>query len=229
MFEQWAEIDLNPFLTFNENGKIQYTNSEAQYLLNKVPAKVLYDLALQYAPKSYGFTTSYVNLDLGSYLLYAVSVGYENDSEIALKLYKSSQPKKETKLNQNAQMTNLFSIVDLAISTNKMKSKAVFVKGYDPSIPDFKIVINDLIKVLNYVYTKFANSKKVTTNIRYKTGEYVKVENKKRPLICIDLYCDQMEDFTLNTAELESFATRVGILLEIQSNTICINLPLILE
>ncbi len=230
MFEKWIEIDLNPLLSFDENGKIIYSNSEAQYLLNKVHPKVLYDLTLQYAPKSYGTKTSYINHNLGNYLLYALTVGYENDHEICLKLYKSSQPKKEKKLSTNAQMTNLFSILDLAISTNKMKSKAKFLKYYDPSIPDFKIVINDLIKLLNYIYESFNKYETISTHVRYKTGEYIKVDDKKRPLICIDIvYKNEDIKDTFQTNKIEDYASKIDALIEIKPDTISINLPLILE
>jgi hypothetical protein len=228
MFEKWIDIDLNPFLSFNENGKILYSNSEAQYLLNKIQSKVLYDLAMQYAPKSYGVQTSYINLDLGNYLLYAITVGYENDHEICIKLYKSSQPKKEKKLSNNAQITNLFSIIDLSISTNKMRSNAKFLKYYDPSIPDFKIVINDLLKMLNCIYEIFNKCDTISTHVRYKTGEYIKVEDKKRALICIDVVCETKKNIPSIT-KIEEFALSIDTLLEIKDNTISINLPLILE
>jgi nitrogen-specific signal transduction histidine kinase len=228
MFEKWVDIDLNPFLSFDENGKILYSNAEAQYLLNKVRPKVLYDLAIQYAPKSYGVQTTYINLNLGNYLLYALSVGYENDHEICIKLYKSSQPKKEKKLSNNAQMTNLFSIIDLSISTNKMRSKANFLKYYDPSIPDFKIVINDLIKTLNYVYDICNQCDTISTKVRYKTGEYIKVDNKKRPLICIDITYESSKSIPSLTS-IEDFAQNIDALIEIKDNIVSINLPLILE
>ena len=49
-FEEWVELDLNPVLTFSSNSKILYSNSEAQFLLNRINPKELFDLAVTYAP-----------------------------------------------------------------------------------------------------------------------------------------------------------------------------------
>ena len=35
-FEEWVELDLNPVLSFSSNAKIIYSNSEAQFLLNRI-------------------------------------------------------------------------------------------------------------------------------------------------------------------------------------------------
>ena len=45
-FEEWVELDLNPVLSFSSNSKIIYSNSEAQFLLNRIKQKELFDLAL---------------------------------------------------------------------------------------------------------------------------------------------------------------------------------------
>ena len=129
-FENWVEMDLNPILSFSSNAKILYSNSEAQFLLNRIKPKEIFDLALTYAPKTFGALTSYIDLTMQNYTFYAITVMCENDEEIHVKLYKSAMVKKETNLNiKNINTTNIFTLVDLAISTSKIKSNINFTKN----------------------------------------------------------------------------------------------------
>ena len=130
-FEEWVELDLNPILSFSSNAKIIYSNSEAQFLLNRIKQKELFDLALTYAPKTFGALTSYIDLTIMNYTFYAITVTYENEDEIHIKLYKSAMVKKESNLNiKNINSTNIFTLVDLAISTSKIKTNINFIKNY---------------------------------------------------------------------------------------------------
>ncbi|MGB5793629.1 MAG: hypothetical protein WBG68_12320, partial [Poseidonibacter sp.] len=118
-FEDWVELDLNPVVSFSSTSKIIYSNSEAQFLLSRIKQKELFELALKYAPKSFGAETSYIDLVVKNYTFYAITVMYDNEDEIHMKLYKSAMVKKESKLNiKNINSTNIFTLVDLAISTS---------------------------------------------------------------------------------------------------------------
>ena len=146
-FEEWVELDLNPILSFSSSAKILYSNSEAQFLLNRIKQKELFDLALTYAPKTFGALTSYIDLNIKNYTFYAITIMYENEDEIHMKLYKSAMVKKENTLNiKNINVTNIFTLVDLAISTSKIKTDINFIKNYDPSIPEFKLDASSFIK-----------------------------------------------------------------------------------
>lgn len=227
---EWIEKDLNPFITFTSSGKIHYLNSEAQFLLNRVKAKEIFNLALKHASNTYGFNTSYVHINLGHYTFYAISVNYENDDFIDIKLYKSVAAKKETKFKTNIESVNLFTILDLAISSNSIKYKNInkkikFVKNYDPSIPDLKISVNQFLKILNSVYSKFNPNETITTDVRLKTGEFIKINGKKYALIQLNIFDDStdlMEDF-----DLIDSASDIGLFISFEQNTININMPLI--
>ena len=180
LFEEWVELDLNPVLTFSSNARILYSNSEAQFLLNRIKSKELFDLALTYAPKTFGALTSYIDLTIKNYTFYAITVMYQNDEEIHMKLYKSAMVKKESKLNiKNINSTNIFTLVDLAISSSKIKSNINFIKNYDPSIPEFKLDASSFIKTLTQVFEAFKETKNVSCSILLKIGEYIRIEGKK--------------------------------------------------
>jgi len=223
-FEEWIELDLNPILSFSSTSKIIYSNSEAQFLLNRIKQKELFDLALSYAPKTFGALTSYIDLTIKNYTFYAITVMYENEDEIHMKLYKSAMVKKENTLNiKNINVTNIFTLVDLSISTSKIKSDINFIKNYDPSIPEFKLDASSFIKTLNQIFDAFKGNKNVSCSILLKIGEYIKIDDKKYSLISVEISTDKENDFSsLNIKENNSF------ILTKDDTKVTIDLPLIL-
>ena len=223
-FEEWIELDLNPILSFSSTSKIIYSNSEAQFLLNRIKQKELFDLALSYAPKTFGAQTSYIDLAIKNYTFYAITVMYENEDEIHMKLYKSAMVKKENTINiKNINVTNIFTLVDLSISTSKIKNDINFIKNYDPSIPEFKLDASSFIKTLNQIFDAFKGNKNVSCSILLKIGEYIKIDEKKYSLISVEISTDKENDFSsLNIKENNSF------ILTKDENKITIDLPLIL-
>ena len=223
-FEEWVELDLNPILSFSSSAKIIYSNSEAQFLLNRIKQKELFDLALTYAPKTFGASASYIDLTIKNYTFYAITVMYENEDEIHMKLYKSAMVKKESKLNiKNINTTNIFTLVDLAISTSKIKNNINFTKNYDPSIPEFKLDASSFIKTLNSVFEVFKNKNNVACSILLKIGEYIKIDNIKYSLISVEIVANEESDFSsLNIKETNSF------ILTYDDTKVTIDLPLIL-
>ena len=223
-FEEWVELDLNPILSFSSSAKIIYSNSEAQFLLNRIKQKELFDLALTYAPKTFGALTSYIDLTIKNYTFYAITVTYENEDEIHMKLYKSAMVKKESKLNiKNINTTNIFTLVDLAISTSKIKNNINFTKNYDPSIPEFKLEASSFIKTLNQVFEVFKDKQSVNCSILLKIGEYIKIDNKKYSLISVEIASNEKSDFSsLSITETSSF------ILTFDENKVTLDLPLIL-
>lgn len=223
-FEEWVELDLNPILSFSSNAKIIYSNSEAQFLLNRIKQKELFDLALTYAPKTFGALTSYIDLTIKNYTFYAITVTYQNEDEIHIKLYKSAMVKKESNLNiKNINSTNIFTLVDLAISTSKIKNNINFTKNYDPSIPEFKLEASSFIKTLNQVFEVFKDKQSVNCSILLKIGEYIKIDNKKYSLISVEIASNEKSDFSsLSIKETSSF------ILTFDENKVTLDLPLIL-
>ena len=223
-FEEWVELDLNPILSFSSSAKILYSNSEAQFLLNRIKQKELFDLALTYAPKTFGALTSYIDLTIKNYTFYAITVTYENEDEIHMKLYKSAMVKKESKLNiKNINTTNIFTLVDLAISTSKIKNNINFAKNYDPSIPEFKLDASTFIKTLNTIFETFKDKENVSCSILLKIGEYIKIDNKKYSLISVEIGTNEKSDFSsLSIKENNSF------ILTHDETKVTIDLPLIL-
>jgi nitrogen-specific signal transduction histidine kinase len=225
IFEDWVELDLNPIITFSSNAKILYSNSEAQFLLNRVSARELFNIALKYAPQSYGDLTSYVDLPLQNYTFYAITVKYEDEDQIHMKLYKSAMVKNDKKINiQNIDTTNIFSLVDLAITTQSIKSNINFIKNYDPSIPEFRVDSTAFIKTINLVFDNFKNSETINCSILLKIGEYVKIDNKKYSIISVQITSDKKEDLSV----LETYQQESSFILSTNESKATLDLPLII-
>ncbi|MGM0518327.1 MAG: hypothetical protein ACQERD_01645 [Campylobacterota bacterium] len=224
-YEKWVDLDLNPIISFNSDGKITFSNSEAQYLLSRIKQSELFNLAVKYASKTYGVNTSYINLSIKNYIFYAITVTYENDEEVHMKLYKSAMVKKESKLNiKNTNKTNIFTIIDLAISTNKIKNSIEFIKNYDPSIPDFKLNANEFVKTINKVLDIYSqNATTITCSVLLKVGEYIKIEGKKYSLISVKIQTDKKIDFE----ELKKEQNYSTFILSFEDDKVIIDLPLI--
>jgi hypothetical protein len=184
-FEQaWIEHDYNPFIVFNEDGRVQSLNQEAQYLLGEVENREIFEITKAYASHSYGFKTTSLDLVLGSYKFYAVTVGYLDEKEIGIKLYKVAA-KKFTHIEEYGDSVNIYALLDLCISAASTRSESKFVKEFDPTFPDIRLKINTFTKLLDKIFQSYKNSAQIDTRLSLITGEYIKFNNKKYPIFSI--------------------------------------------
>ena len=221
--QQWLEHDYNPFILFNSDGKILSLNSEAQFLLGVAKASEIFELASAYANISYGFKTTFLELSFGRYSFFGLTVGYESDEEIGIKLYQKPSFN-VNKPKPTGELTNIYTLVDLCISTNSINSDIEFIKDFDPTIPEIMINSNEFIKLLNKVYACFSDNNTIKTKIYFRVGEHIKFEEKKYSLFSVEVEAKnqkKMDDFKV-------FSENSNFMIEIQ-NGISINIPMILS
>ncbi|WP_373035405.1 hypothetical protein [Sulfurimonas sp.] len=221
--QQWLEYDYNPFILFSSNGKILSLNAEAQFLLGVASTNELFELTTAYANISFGFKTTFLELEFGRYKFFAVTIGYENEDEIGIKLYQSPS----FKLNNPkpvGELTNIYTLVDLCISTNSISSNVIYTKEFDPTIPEIVINTNSFIKLLNKIYSCFDENEQINTKIFYRVGEHIKFENKKYSIFSVEIKADKINQQKTN--ELEILAANTNFYIDIQ-NKITINIPMI--
>lgn len=221
--QQWIEYDYNPYILFNGEGKVKSLNSEAQFLLNSNNSKELFDLATTYANVSFGFKTTFIDLEFGRYKFFGLTVGYNNENEIGMKLYQSPSFKLTDK-KPIGELTNIFTLIDLCIATNSINSSVVFNKEYDPTIPEILIDTNNFIKILNKVYSCFIDNDEIYTKVYYRIGEHVKFDNKKYSLFSIETRAKNVDIQKKN--ELQELVKNSEIFVDI-TKKITINLPMI--
>ena len=221
--QQWIEYDYNPFVLFSSNGKVISLNAEAQFLLGAITVDELFSFATTYANLSFGFKTTFIELEFGRYKFFALTVGYENDDEIGIKLYQAPS----FKLNKPkpvGEMVNIYTLVDLCISTNSINSQIKFLKEFDPTIPEIVIDSNSFIKILNSIYSCFNENKEIYTKIFYRVGEYIKFEDKKYSIFSIEINAQKIDKEKAN--KLEIFIANTSFYIDIKKK-ITINVPMI--
>jgi hypothetical protein len=223
-FEQkWIEYDYNPFILFDSDGKIISLNTEAQFLLGFTMPSELFELAKTYASVNFGFKTTFIELEYGRYKFFGLTVGYENEEQIGIKLYQIPSLKLNTK-KPEGELANIYTIIDLCISTNSINSNIKYTKSYDPTIPDIIVDSNKLIKLLNKIYSCFQNNDTINTKVFYRIGEHVKFGDKKYSIFSICISAKEIDETKSN--ELKVFVENSNFYVYI-SDTITINIPMI--
>jgi hypothetical protein len=223
-YEKLLEYDLNPYFIFNSNGRITKFNKEAEFLLNYVGAKELFQLAVDNASQDFGFSQKYIPLKFNKHEYYAILVGYTSDEEIALRLYKAVSNQSNTIINDKLKLVNIFSLIELSKNTTLLSSHLKINEIYDISLPEMKININEFLLCLNDCFKYFSNDKEITLKVRMKIGEYEIINNTKYKII-------SLEFSTNHTIEcnriLEEKATKANANIFINQNKLKLELPII--
>ena len=177
---------LSPFLLFSKDGKLVDFNKIAEFLLNDVSPKEIYELALNNASHSFGFEQKFLDLHYGKDSYYAILVGYIDDEFLGIELYKQIDSVKRIVHNEDMEFTNIFSLLEISKAT-MLSSSDIFIKEiYDTSLPEIKVNINNFLLTLNEFLKSFTNTKNLTLQVHIKIGEYEIIENKKYSIISID-------------------------------------------
>ncbi|MCW8838304.1 MAG: hypothetical protein OQJ77_06750 [Thiovulaceae bacterium] len=225
-FEQrLLEHDFNPFVLFSSDGKILSLNEQAQFIVNPFNAKELFELAMTYANVTFGFKTTFLDVEFSQQKFFGLTVGYENENEIGIKLYQTPSFKLNNK-KPTGELTNIYTLVDLCISTNSINSEATFSKEFDPTIPEIIIDSNSFIKILNKIYSCFIKNDSINTKIYYRIGEHIIFDKKKYSLFSIEISSQTQEKNKIS--ELQNLVDSSNIHVDIQKK-ITINLPMITE
>jgi len=224
--QQWIEYDYNPFVLYSSSGKIISLNNEAQYLLGSVDKNILFEIATTHASTSFGFKTTFLELEFGRYRFFGITVGYENESEIGIRLYQ--QPTLNfTAPKPSGDLINVYTLIDLCVSTNSISSDTNFVKDLDPTIPEIRLHPDNFIKLMNKIYTGFRGSDTIVTKLYYRIGEHIKFEGKKYSLFTIEIRGGEFEKKLVS--EIEMVAKSNDLYTSFGDNYVTVNIPMITD
>lgn len=186
LYTQLIENDLNPFLLFNSDGKLKDFNTEAEFLLNFVKPRELYELAVYHASINFGFNHKFIYLQYEKIKYYAILVGYISDDEIGLRLYKEVCSQNKIIKIKNIELTNIFSLIELSKSTTLLQSNIKIEEIYDISIPQIKLNINQFLLILNECFSIFKELDKLSIKVYIKIGEYEIIEGERYKIMSIE-------------------------------------------
>jgi hypothetical protein len=183
-FRIFIENDSNPFVLFDFGGHIKYLNNSAEILLGYVNPKVIYDLALEYAPKSYGHKGILSNLEFDTFSFFSIMVGYEDDENIYIRLYNKPLIKQEKNVSKEMLIpTDVNSLLEANITLFEMQSDTKLALFVDQDLPMFKIDQNSFSKIIRKMLTSFVGSQSLSIDLKLLFGEYIVLSDVKYQIL----------------------------------------------
>lgn len=226
-FKFFIENDSNPFILFTNTGKVKYLNDSAEILMGSSTPKEIFDLALAYAPQTFGFKKSILNLNFNSFQFYGINVLYENEEFIGIHLYNKTIEKIDKKITLDGfSLTDINMLLQANIELFNIhyEGKLSLLTDYD--IPEFQIHQNNFSLFLRKIFTQFDESKNLKINVKIKMGERVVFKENKYAIVVLELKSNNRKDEM--DKELEGLAQKNCINLQLQKNTVILEIPSII-
>ncbi len=225
-FESFVEWDNSPFILFSNQGKILYLNNVAEILFAYVSKKELYDIAVSYAPQNFGYKTTMISLSYNSFMFYAVSIGYENENEISLRLYNTPRIKAKYKIETNKLIVSDINILlEANIALFRSKNTNPLKLLTDQDLPTFKIDQNNFSKLLRKTLNAFRASDSINISLKLLIGQQVIIEEKKVSIVQFSI--DANGRYSNEDEEMQNLASENQIKCLLKENAINLEIPLI--
>jgi len=225
-FESFIEWDNSPFILFNNQGKIIYLNNAAEILFGYVSKKELYDIALSYAPQSFGYKTTTLSLSYDSFMFYAITVGYENEDQLSLRLYNTPRLKPARKLETDKLIiTDINILLEANIALFKTKNTNKLRLLADQDLPAFKIDQNNFSKLLRKTLNAFRSSDSIDISLKLLIGQHVIIENKKEAIVQLSIEANGR--YTDADEEVRTLSSQGQIKCMTKEHSIKLEIPLI--
>jgi hypothetical protein len=222
--QQWIEYDFNPYILFNASGKVLSVNAEGQYLLGAVDRHILFELATTYASPSFGFKTTFMELEYGRFKIFGIMVGYITEDEIGIRFFQTPSFQ-FTKPEIEGDLVNIYSLIDLCIATNSIECKAKFIKDLDPTMPETRLNTDQFIRLLNRIYEAFSSSESIMTKLSFRIGEYILYEEKKYTFFSLKISGNAFEE--VQKSAIEQLCKKNHLFHEIGKKAVTVNIPII--
>ena len=224
-FEYFINCDTNPFIIFNNSGRIIYLNSIAEVLMGYISNKELYHITSSYAPSTYGSKNTTIELKYGSFLFHAINVSYQNEEHIAIRLY--NKPVIIQNISKDSlRESDINVILEANLSLFKIYNSTTKIELFtDIGMPKFKLDQNQLSKLIRDSLDAFKDNKKISISLNILIGEFMMIENQKYKVLQIKLNSDKLDKSFLSNIRRLSENNFVMTLIE--ESSISINIPVL--
>lgn len=225
-FNFFVENDTNPFIVFDNQGKIQYLNISAEVLMGTCSSKEIFEIALAHAPQTFGAKKSILNLSFNAFEFYGINVLYENDEHIAIHLYnKFVEKQNRTVMLDGFILTDINMLLQANIELFNITYEGRLKLFTDYDIPQFQLHQNNLSLLLQNLFSLFEKSETFTINVKIKLGEQVVIKEKRYPIILMELTgafeAEKEHD------NLKKLAQKSAILMQFKKTAIQLEIPAI--
>jgi len=225
-FQPFVDWDNSPFILFNPQGKILYLNNSAEILFGYVSKKELYDLALAYAPQSFGYKTTTLTLNYDTFSFYAITVGYENEEQLSIRFYNAPRTKTSTPIErEKLATTDINLLLEANIALFKTKNSNSLQLLTDPDIPQLKIDQNRFSKLLRKALEAFRASDSIRITLKLLVGEHVIIDGKKTPIA--QLAIEANGRYSDTDHEIKSLSEQCHISCSLHEYSIKLEIPLV--
>jgi len=211
--ENWILHDHNPFIVFSSSGKIIYFNEAGEYLLSFVNQKIIYDTIISFAPKNPSFEYIHQKFIFEDFIYDYALIGYDNFDEIGVRFYKNIKPLKKVKKVAKTEKVNLYFLLDFAKTYTFIDEDIKFIEIFDPDLPQIISNKDELIKVFSTVFALLKENETIKIEVKIKIGEYMKFDDKKYPILEIDLFAKNIKSSKLDyeIVDIRFFDDKISI------------------
>ena len=227
-FRFLAESDGSPLLVFNHRGHIVYLNDAAEILLGYADHRELFEIALANAPKDFGSRTVLMELHYHQLVFYAVTVAYNTEEWVSLRLYYRPRVIEEHKLDSSRlRETDFNQLLDMAIGFFSLENPCKIKLLTDRDLPPFKTDQNSASRLLRKSLESFRTSTYLEITLTMAPGEYILIDGGRHPVLRLSIRgkARQGRDDRL----LEELADSIGIAPYFDEEEIILDIPFIKE
>ena len=225
-FKFFIEYDNSPFILFDNVGRILYLNNVAEVLLGYVANQELYDITVSYAPKDFGYKTTRLELQYDIFSFYALTVAYENEEEIGLRLY--SKPRLDPRRDINTDklpLTELNTILEANITLFQLQNNNTLTLLVDQDLPRCRIDQNRFSKLLRKTLGSFRSSDSINISLKLVIGEYIIIQNKQEPMV--QLIVSANGRYSDGDEEIRSMASHINTACTLKEHMVSLQIPFI--
>ena len=225
-FRFLVESDGSPLLVFNQRGHILYLNDAAEILLGYADYKELFQIALAHAPKDYGSQTVMMELHYHQLQFYAVTIAYNSEEWIAMRLYYRPRLAEEHKIDSSRlRETDLNTLLDMAIGFYRLENHGKLRLMTDRDLPPLLTDQNNASRLLRKALESFKESTALDISLRMVPGEYILIDGRRHPVLRLTIRGDRRQRH--EDRLMEELAESIGAAPYFQDDDLTLDLPFI--
>jgi len=224
-FEYFIDCDTNPFIIFNNSGKIVYLNSIAEILLGYVTPKELYHIISSYAPSNYGSKNSSLELKYGSFTFHSINIAYKDEEYISIRLY--SKPIVTQKISKTSlRVSDINVILEANLSLFKIYNENIKIELFtDIGMPEFQMDQGQLSKLFRDSLDALKNNNSIFISLNILIGEYIIIENKRHKVLQVKFSSKSLDEKA--KPNIQRLSQNNYIITRFKNSSIEINIPVL--
>ncbi|KIM12207.1 MAG: hypothetical protein KU38_04725 [Sulfurovum sp. FS08-3] len=227
-FEYFIDCDNSPFVIFSNAMKVIYLNRAAEILMGYVQNRELYTLAITHAPQDIGSKTTLLDLKYGSFIFHSITVAYQDEEHIAIRLYNKPIIKNDSTMAQEKLiLTDINTIMEANLTLFKMYNSCDMHLLTDTDLPSFKVDQNQLSKLIRDSLDSFKNNNYIMIHLSIVIGESIRINDKRHQILQIRFQSDKRnEDYDQN---IKTLSQNNYVVTMLEDKYIKINIPMITD